>query len=198
MISKWEYVDKVFPKGKTEDRLVQAISDSLVESLFKDDMFDEDEYHVSEKLEPDYVDLGLPSGTLWCKCNVGAKSETDYGNYYQWGETENNVIAHDDNGVYEKYNRKDELSELLPEDDIAYQTSNGLYRIPTQKQFFELYVHTNSQWVKNFNDTGINGLLVKSKVNDNYIFIPAGGEEYKGKNDYINIYGMTWSSTYAM
>ena len=42
MISKWDYVDKVFPKSKTEDRLVQAISDSLVESLFKDDMFDED------------------------------------------------------------------------------------------------------------------------------------------------------------
>lgn len=181
---------KALVKNKTENKIIKAISDSLLESLsiFDDDIFDDDdEYHVSEKLEPDYVDLGLPSGTLWCKCNVGAKSETDYGNYYQWGETENNVIAHDDNSVYEKYNSKDKLSELLPEDDIAYQTSNGFYRIPTQKQFTELYVHTNNQWVKNFNDTGINGLLVKSRVNDNYIFIPAGGEEYNGKNEYINI-----------
>ena len=36
----------------------------------------------------EYVDLGLPSGTKWAKCNVGAKSETDYGLYFAWGETE--------------------------------------------------------------------------------------------------------------
>ncbi|MBR6068077.1 MAG: hypothetical protein IKP45_09780 [Bacteroidales bacterium] len=27
----------------------------------------------------EYVDLGLPSGTLWATCNVGASSPTDYG-----------------------------------------------------------------------------------------------------------------------
>jgi hypothetical protein len=36
----------------------------------------------------EYVDLGLPSGTLWAKCNVGAKTETDTGLYFTWGETE--------------------------------------------------------------------------------------------------------------
>lgn len=35
----------------------------------------------------EYVDLGLPSGLLWAKCNVGAASETAYGDYYAWGET---------------------------------------------------------------------------------------------------------------
>lgn len=33
----------------------------------------------------DYVDLGLPSGTLWATMNVGASSETEYGNYYKYG-----------------------------------------------------------------------------------------------------------------
>ena len=33
------------------------------------------------------VDLGLPSGTLWATCNIGADSPYDYGDYYAWGET---------------------------------------------------------------------------------------------------------------
>ena len=35
----------------------------------------------------EYVDLGLPSGTLWATCNVGANSPEDYGDYFAWGET---------------------------------------------------------------------------------------------------------------
>ena len=35
----------------------------------------------------DYVDLGLPSGTLWATCNVGAERSSDYGLYFQWGDT---------------------------------------------------------------------------------------------------------------
>ena len=35
-----------------------------------------------------YVDLGLPSGTLWATCNVGAENPEDYGDYFAWGETE--------------------------------------------------------------------------------------------------------------
>ncbi|MCQ2315083.1 MAG: hypothetical protein MJZ85_00135 [Bacteroidales bacterium] len=34
-----------------------------------------------------YVDLGLPSGTLWATCNVGADKPEDYGGYFAWGET---------------------------------------------------------------------------------------------------------------
>ena len=36
----------------------------------------------------DYVDLGLPSGTLWATCNIGAASPEEYGDYFAWGETE--------------------------------------------------------------------------------------------------------------
>ena len=35
----------------------------------------------------EYVDLGLPSGTLWATCNVGANSPEEYGDYFAWGET---------------------------------------------------------------------------------------------------------------
>lgn len=33
----------------------------------------------------DYVDLGLPSGTLWATCNVGATKPEDYGNFSSAG-----------------------------------------------------------------------------------------------------------------
>lgn len=38
-----------------------------------------------------FVDLGLPSGLKWAKCNLGAETETDYGDYYMWGSTEPNT-----------------------------------------------------------------------------------------------------------
>ena len=36
--------------------------------------------------EYEYVDLGLPSGTLWATCNVGANAPEEYGGYYAWGD----------------------------------------------------------------------------------------------------------------
>lgn len=35
----------------------------------------------------EYVDLALPSGTLWAKCNIGANKDTDTGSFFSWGET---------------------------------------------------------------------------------------------------------------
>ena len=36
---------------------------------------------------PHAIDLGLPSGTKWACCNVGAEKPEDDGGYYAWGET---------------------------------------------------------------------------------------------------------------
>ena len=36
---------------------------------------------------PHMIDLGLPSGTKWACCNVGASAPEEFGNYYAWGET---------------------------------------------------------------------------------------------------------------
>lgn len=46
--------------------------------------------------EPEFVDLGLPSGTLWCSCNLGANSPEEYGNLYMWGDDKPWHIEHDD------------------------------------------------------------------------------------------------------
>ena len=115
------------------------------------------------------VDLGLPSGTLWCKCNLGAKYEYDYGDYYSWGE----LTTKDDYDT-DNYNWNFKPKQLPPEYDVATQTLGSGYSIPTKNQCKELIKYTDHEWIKNYNETGINGMLFTGK-NNNSIFIPAAG-----------------------
>ena len=68
--------------------------------------------------EYEYVDLGLPSGLKWAKHNIGAETETDYGDYFMWGSTTPNTTlkcnwAHDlfNNGST-SYNKTESLSAI--------------------------------------------------------------------------------------
>lgn len=75
------------------NKIIESVKTAIYESLFDDiDDIVTDNDNVStiiDRLRGDnYVDLGLPSGTLWCTKNLGAENETDLGNYYQWGYTE--------------------------------------------------------------------------------------------------------------
>ena len=55
--------------------------------------------------EYEYVDLGLPSGLKWANMNLGATSETDYGDYYMWGSTKPNTAEECNwtNAPFKKY-----------------------------------------------------------------------------------------------
>ena len=53
--------------------------------------------------EHEYVDLGFPNGTLWATMNVGANSETDYGLYFQWGDTQGYTAEQVGSGENQKY-----------------------------------------------------------------------------------------------
>ena len=81
----------------------------------------------------EWVDLGLPSGTLWATCNVGANSPEEYGDYFAWGETFSKdyydwttykwCIGGMDGITKYSYGVNgfaDFKSELEPEDDVAY------------------------------------------------------------------------------
>lgn len=141
----------------------------------------------SEWIYKNFVDLGLPSGTLWCKWNIGASNgntpESWYGNYYAWGETETKDIYNEDNYTYT------ENQKILPLDrDVAYLTNN-LMRMPSLEQLKELKALPN-EWVNNYN--GIEGLNGRAFIgtNGNKLFIPAAGSEEHAYNSYCNI----WSS----
>ena len=93
------------------------------------------------------VDLGLDSGLLWAKCNMGTTKPTEPGDYYAWGETSTKKKYYSTNYKYYKakysievlkYNEKDGKEVLELEDDAARANIGVGYRIPTQKDWEEL------------------------------------------------------------
>ena len=163
----------------------------------------------TDKME--YVDLGLPSGLKWAKCNVGAKTETDCGDYFQWGDVEDksktncNWMNYKYGNVLDisKYNTGlddiggtiDNKTILDTEDDAATQIMGGDWRVPAQTEFQELLKNTNQEWVEDFNGSGVNGRKFSSKINGNSIFIPAAGIYRDGSVDYVGSSGGIWSSS---
>lgn len=91
------------------------------------------------------VDLGLNSGLLWAKCNMGTTDPTELGDYYAWGELSPNKKEYystnykyfDKYGVI-KYNEKDGKTVLELEDDAARDNLGAGYRIPTKADWEEL------------------------------------------------------------
>ena len=159
-----------------------------------------------------YVDLGLPSGLKWAKCNVGAKKETDYGYYFQWGDIEDKSNADCSwesykycNGSFDtltKYNifplfgeKPDDKTKLDSEDDTATQIMGSDWRMPTQTEIQELLENTENEWVEDYKGSGVNGRKFISKNNGNSIFIPAAGIYRNGSVDYVGSSGGIWSSS---
>ena len=98
------------------------------------------------------VDLGLPSGLLWGKSNMGTTVPTEIGDYYAWGETSPKKKYHGNNYKHytgsdldiKKYNEKDWKTVLELEDDAANANLGVGYRIPTREDWQELL--DNCKW----------------------------------------------------
>ena len=155
--------------------------------------------------EEDYVDLGLPSGTLWATRNVGASSPEDYGYYFAWGETVPKEAytwdtykwnSSDVSGEFyltkycyeSQYGERDGKTMLDPADDAACVHYPG-GRMPTLEQIWELRDSCTWQWTLRGD---VNGVLVTGP-NGNTIFLPAGGYCSGNTHYYENIYGIYWS-----
>lgn len=135
-----------------------------------------------------YVDLGLPSGTKWAKCNVGAETETEYGNYYMYGKGADDYSVTSGQSEYEGQERP-----LAASADTATQAWGGQWHMPTKAQFEELSANTTFTWETNFNGSGVNGVKFTAQ-NGNYIFLPAAGSSAYAS--YKNSRGNYWSSNF--
>lgn len=157
----------------------------------------------------DYVDLGLPSGTLWATMNVGASKASEAGLYFQWGDTKGYTAEQvgtgdgqkkfgSDGSDYKwfsggtliKYATTGATLEL--EDDAAHANMGGSWHTPTLEQCMELIDNTTSSWTTVY---GVNGGLFTSKTDTSKsIFIPAAGEVYDGFIEDIGELGCFWVS----
>lgn len=159
----------------------------------------------------DYVDLKLPSGTLWSTCNVGANKPSDAGLYFQWADikgytaeqvgvteeqkpfTRNDYKWYPNNEEdFIKYNAKGALLELC--DDAAFFNMAGemCWHMPSPSQIQELIDNTTNNWITL---DGVNGKLFTSKKDScKSIFIPAAGYAYGGSVQDSGTEAYVWSS----
>jgi hypothetical protein len=138
------------------------------------------------------------------KCNIGAEKETDYGLFFQWGDT----VGYDEDsaseysststcpgyGDYTTWNNNNLTNNVLNTSvDAAYVHTNGKAKMPTLTQCKELINETNNEW------TTIDGVAGRKFTNKSdsskYIFIPAAGFFYDGKRSSEGLGGNVWSSS---
>ena len=139
-------------------------------------------------VRPKFIDLGLPSGTLWADCNMGANQAVSMGNYYAWGETRSSAngktnfgwndyrYANGSNNKLTKYCTKsvygnngftDNLTELQGSDDPASDNWGYWYSIPTKEEWEELVNYCDWKWI--YGGTYSNGVYISSRKNDEHI-----------------------------
>ena len=144
---------------------------------------------------PHLIDLGLPSGTKWACCNVGATTPGEFGGYYAWGEIDEKEIYKDDTYAYELewapfyVDLGDDISGT--EYDVAYVKWGGSWVMPNREQINEMRDNCTSEWAT-FN--GVNGRKFTGS-NGGVIFVPAAGYRLDGDVDFVGDYGYYWSST---
>ena len=119
----------------------------------------------------EYVDLGLPSGTMWATCNVGASRPEDCGNYYAWGETWPKEVYHDSTYTYHE-----DAFTLQPNRDAATVNWGPGWRMPTKDDYLELMSNCAWRWTT---INGVEGYVVRG-LNGNSIFLPACGYRFDG------------------
>ncbi len=144
---------------------------------------------------PHAIDLGLPSGTKWACCNVGASTPEGYGGYYAWGETEEKDYY--SLSTYIHYDDSSSTYHDLGSDiagtqyDVAHVKWGGSWVMPSKDQNQELIENCNYEWII-VNDvmgaqfTGPSG---------GTIFLPAAGNRSAGDLYYAGSSGYNWSST---
>ena len=152
----------------------------------------------------EYIDLNLPSGTLWAACNVGAANPEEYGGYYAWGECEekseyslesykwrnnsyNTITKYCTENIYGTIDNKPLLED---EDDVAHTQWGDNWRTPTANEQQELI--DNCIW-RPGSLNGVNGHWATSKINGKSIFLPAAGCKQGKEIRYNGIFGYYWS-----
>ncbi len=135
---------------------------------------------ISENAQPltgtinghEYVDMGLPSGTLWATCNIGANKPEDYGHYFTWGniKEKNEYIGEQSVNIEKQIFN---ISANIKYDAASVKWGSS-WRIPTLNNFAELLNTKNCIW-EYVNNDSICGYKVTSRKNNNTLFFPSAG-----------------------
>ena len=148
----------------------------------------------------DYVDLGLPSGTLWATCNVGATTISDKGKFFMWGELEGNTVSGSTPGGGRQYTQAAYnalgLNAITSDLDLAHDAAHyhmgGDWHIPTNEQIQELCDYTTT--TVGFVDNTSGRIWINKNDDSKWIFIPYTGYCYNSECSSVNE-AFCWSSS---
>ena len=155
---------------------------------------------------PEYVDLGLPSGTMWATTNIGASDPEEVGDFYAWGETETKseyswaTYQYSDGSATSlnkycsraNYGTVDGLNTLEPDDDAARVILGDEWSMPTKEQVEELANASYTTWEQT-ELNGVKGVRIKSRTTNASIFLPIGGFRDNISISNGNSYGYFWT-----
>ena len=128
----------------------------------------------------EYVDLGLPSGTLWATANLGSESPNDPGACFSWGETESREkFLYDNYQFFEKvefledgrcrYEFSDIGEDICgTEYDAARVHWGDAWRLPSAEEFYELVTCCQTKHMRSNMTDGVQVF----GPNGNSIFLP--------------------------
>ena len=152
----------------------------------------------------EHVNLGLPSGTLWATCNVGATSPEQAGLYFAWGENVGYTAKQVKNrerlfieGEYLTRSADSISKDLTLEQDASNHYMGGDWRMPTYDDWQELFDYCDDTWTDDYNGTGVAGCIFTSKVNGNSVFLPAAGYCFYSSVYNVGSEGEYWSASGA-
>ncbi len=155
-----------------------------------------------------WVDLGLPSGLLWAKCNLGAGTPEGYGDYLAWGETStknlydwstyhyctgdsSQMTKYCNDAAYGADGYTDHLTVLEADDDAARVRLGSGVRTPTKAEWEELMANTTSEWTS---QNGVYGRKFTAR-NGKSLFLPAAGGWWDADYEGAGEHGGYWSAT---
>ena len=153
--------------------------------------------HLTQPDNHQAIDLGLPSGTKWASCNVGAAKPEAFGNYFAWGElgVKNQKVFNWKTYIHcegDKHSIRDLGRDISgTKYDAAHMKWESNWRMPTVEDFKELLKNCTGEWAEL---NGVNGYNFTSRINGNSIFMPASGRYWNGIPYNVGRIGYYWSS----
>jgi uncharacterized protein (TIGR02145 family) len=203
---------KYFNKFNNEAEYASASSGLILPNVSL--CVNENEVHYNASTPPapshDYVEIG---GVKWATMNIGATGVTDYGLYFQWGDTQGYTAAQvgvdktfdwenykfsidGSSSDFSKYNNSDGLGVLQASDDAVTAAWGGNWRMPTTEEFQALETATTSAWTSSYEGSGVAGLVLTSNADSNKkIFFPIAGKCSDDTIEDANSGGYYWSSS---
>ena len=141
---------------------------------------------------PHLIDLGLPSGTKWACCNVGADKPEAYGDYFAWGETQTKNVYNQNSSTANIINCNNEDLNISGTGYDAARVNWGTpWQMPTLDVFKELQNNTTCEWTTL---NGVNGTRITGS-NGGFIFLPASGYKTGEESKSMGTWGAYWVSS---